>query len=62
LLGNIYEAGKKLGITPRHNPNNPVTPPSEMQRAFRLEGIRDGELDLARRGGTAPYVAAPPEY
>ena len=59
---NIYDAGKRLGVTPRHNPNRPVTPPSAMQRAFQDEGIHDGETDLASAGRSAPLVAMPPRY
>jgi len=61
-MRDIYDAGKRLGLTPRHNPNNPVTPPSPLQRRFQNEGIRDGERDLARSGRSAPWVASPPRY
>lgn len=58
----IYDYGKSLGITPRHNPNKPVTPPSAMQKDFQAEGIRDGESDLANSGKEGPSISAPPMY
>ena len=61
-LRDVYELGKRWGVTPRHNPSRPVTPPSAMQRRFQEEGIRDGETDLARSGGSAPAIAVPPRY
>jgi hypothetical protein len=61
-LRSIYDLGKRLGVTPRHNPGKPVTPPSEMQKRFQDEGIRDGEADRSRAGGVAPLVGMPPKY
>jgi hypothetical protein len=61
-MTSIYDAGKELGVTPRHNPNKPVTPPSAIQRKFQEEGIRDGEADLKASGGKAPTIAKPPLY
>ncbi|MFO1351257.1 MAG: hypothetical protein U1F68_11535 [Gammaproteobacteria bacterium] len=59
----IYNTGKEWGLTPRHNPNRPVTPPSEMQRKFQDEGVRDGEGDLTRCGRSAPTLPRrPPQY
>lgn len=58
----IYNAGKHLGVTPQHNPNNPVTPPSALQSRFQEEGITAGEADLVANGGSAPVVASPPTY
>ena len=58
----IYNTGKEIGVTPQHNPNKPVTPPSAVQRLFQAEGVRDGEADLKASGGTAPRVAKPPMY
>lgn len=62
LLCNVYGLGKKLGISPNHNPNNPVTPASSMQRAFQERGITMGIRDLEESGGTAPFIAMPPMY
>lgn len=61
-LRNIYDLGKKLGVTPRHNPSKPVTPSSAMQKKFQEEGILDGEGDLTRFGGVARLVGIPPKY
>lgn len=58
----IYNTGKEWGLTPRHNPDNPVTPPSALQRQFQDRGVADGEADLAASGGSAPLVADPPRY
>lgn len=62
LQRDIYEMGKRAGITPRHNPDNPTTPPSALQRRFQDEGIADGERDLAASGDSAPLVAPPLTY
>lgn len=61
-MRNIYDAGKHLGLTPRHNPANPMTPPSALQRTFQNEGIKDGETDRATAGISAPMIAKPPKY
>ena len=58
----LYNTGKRLGLSPRHNPANPTTPPSALQEKFQQEGIRDGEADLAASGGSAPLVGRPPMY
>jgi hypothetical protein len=58
----IYNTGKEAGVTPRHNPNKPVTPPSAVQRKFQEEGVTDGEADLKASGGVAPRISAPPTY
>jgi hypothetical protein len=62
VLAATYNLGKKMGLSPRHNPSNPVTPPSEMQKRFQAEGIRDGESDLKKSGKPTPGVAMPPKY
>jgi hypothetical protein len=63
LLRNIYNFGKRLGVVPRHNPNRAVTPPSELQRRFQDQGVRDGERDLYRWGQKKPKLATvPPMY
>ncbi len=61
-MRDIYVLGKKLGITPRHNPSNPPQPPSGLRNKFQNEGIRDGERDLAKSGKSAPKIAKPPVY
>lgn len=58
----VYDTGKMLGITPRHNPNKPTSPLTALQMAAKVAGIRDGEKDLATSGGSAPLVAMPPKY
>jgi len=58
----IYDMGKIAGVTPRHNPNKPTTPPTAIQMAAKEAGIRDGESDLAKSGKSAPWVAMPPKY
>jgi hypothetical protein len=58
----IYNSGKEYGVTPRHNPSKPVTPPSAVQRKFQDKGVTDGEADLAAGGGSAPRISAPPLY
>lgn len=62
VLKNLYDAGKLLGVTPRHNPGRPVTPPSDLQKKFQNEGITDGERDLAESGNSAHWIALPPKY
>lgn len=41
----IYNTGKSIGITPRSNPNHPVTPASDMQKYFQRRGVDDGVSD-----------------
>lgn len=62
VMKGIYNLGKEIGITPRHNPSRPVTPPSELQTSFQDKGITDGEFDLKKSGGKSPIIAAPPKY
>jgi hypothetical protein len=62
LMNNIYDIGKMLGITPQHNPNRPVSPVTALQMAAKEAGVRDGEADLERTGGSAPLIATPPTY
>jgi len=61
-MTDIYNTGKEYGLTPRHNPNRPVTPPSQMQKDFQALGIADGEADLRVSGRKPPLVAKPPTY
>lgn len=61
-MNRIYDLGKMAGVTPQHNPNKPVTPPSALQMAAKEAGVRDGEADLKRTGGSAPWIAKPPTY
>lgn len=42
----LYDAGKLAGVTPRHNPDKPVTPVSLMQIMFQNRGMTDGSKDL----------------
>ncbi len=58
----LYNAGKVLGITPRHNPTKPTTPVSSVQLGAQEAGIRDGANDLAASGKSAPMVTKPPKY
>jgi len=58
----VYDLGKMAGVTPRHNPTKPTTPPSALQMAAKVAGVRDGEADLAKSGKSAPWVTAPPKY
>jgi hypothetical protein len=62
LMTAVYNAGKKAGVTPRHNTAKPVTPPSALQAKFQEEGIFDGEKDLIASGGSAPAIGSPPKY
>jgi hypothetical protein len=61
-MNTIYDLGKIAGVTPRHNPTKPTTPPTALQMAAKEAGIRDGESDLAKSGKSAPWVAKPPKY
>lgn len=58
----VYDMGKLAGVTPRHNPTKPTTPVTAIQMACQEAGIRDGQLDLAKSGKSAPLVAKPPKY
>ena len=58
----IYDLGKVAGVTPRHNPNKPTSPPTALQMAAKEAGIRDGEADLKKSGKSAPIIAKPPKY
>ena len=62
LMSKAYNKGKEWDVTPRHNPDNPTTPPSETQKHFQELGIQHGQDDLKVSGGEAPLVAAPPTY
>jgi hypothetical protein len=61
-MRDIYNIGKRLGLTPRHNPNNPVTRASDLQQSYQDLGIRHGEEDLIVSGRTPPIVGTPPTY
>lgn len=58
----IYNIGKLLRITPRHNPAKPITPLTKMQVAFQDRGIAEGEADLKAAGLKAPKIAKPLTY
>ena len=58
----IYDWGKILGVTPKHNPNKPTSPPSALQMAAKIAGVRDGESDLKKSGKSAPWITSPPKY
>lgn len=58
----IYDTGKMIGITPRHNPTKPVSPLTALQMAAKVAGVRDGEADLKKSGAKAPLITAPPRY
>ena len=61
-MNNIYDLGKMIGITPAHNPNKPTSKLTLLQMAAKEAGIRDGEADLKKSGGSAPWIAKPPTY
>jgi len=61
-LNSIYDLGKKIGVTPQHNPNKPTSKLTDLQIAAKEAGVRDGAADLAKSGGSAPLVAKPPTY
>ena len=46
----------------QHNPNNPVTSASEVQKVFQNRGIKHGETDLKESGGSAPNISIPHLY
>src|SRR5262249_31094714 len=58
----LYDWGKQHGLTPRHNPNKPTTPLTELQLYAQEHGIQDGEADLAASGQPAPGWKKPPTY
>ena len=60
----VYNLGKRIGITPRNNPDNPTTPPSDLQKYFQQRGIDDGITDAKLYGTGAPpfSIKAPPKY
>jgi hypothetical protein len=59
----IYNAGKSAGLTPRHNPDKPVTPPSDMQKYFQRCGIDDGIYDAKIYGTPTVWLPGlPPVY
>jgi hypothetical protein len=62
VLKGIYNTGKLLRITPRHNRAKPVTPLTKMQVAFQDRGIADGQADLKAAGLKAPKIAKPLKY
>jgi hypothetical protein len=61
-MNTIYDWGKIAGVTPRHNPNKPTTPPSALQMAAKIAGVRDGKADLQKSGKSAPFITTPPKY
>ena len=61
-MNRVYDLGKMAGITPRHNPNKPVSQLTALQMAAKEAGVRDGEADLAASGGAAPLVTTPATY
>lgn len=62
LMVDVYNIGKVLGVTPRHNPDNPTTPLTGAQSYAQTIGILHGEFDLALTGGTAPTFGPLPNY
>lgn len=58
----VYDAGKMVGFSRRHNPSQPTTPLTSLQMWAQAEGVRDGSQDLKRSGKSAPLVAPPPAY
>jgi hypothetical protein len=61
-MTNIYDQGKAIGVTPKHNPNKPTTPLSKLQMHAQREGVQDGEKDLTTSGASAPVITSPPKY
>ncbi|MCL2887604.1 MAG: hypothetical protein FWF20_12700 [Betaproteobacteria bacterium] len=61
-LNGIYDLSKFLKITPRANPNKPVSPLTSLQRQAQAEGVAAGEIDLKKSGGKAPLITQPPKY
>lgn len=62
LMTDVYNVGKRLGVTPQHNPDNPTSPLTPAQQFAQTLGILHGEFDLARTGGTAPTFGPLPNY
>lgn len=60
LLRSLHDFGKRLGLIPCHNPNRLSTSPSELQRRFQNQGVRDGERDLYRWGRRKPKISTVP--
>ncbi len=63
IMIGTYMGGKSLfPDLMRHNPDNPVTPVSDLQKTFQAKGITHGESDLKIHGGEPPLLAEPPVY
>ncbi len=58
----IYDGGKAAGVTPAHNPNQPPSRLTLLQIGAKELGIKHGEDDLKKSGGSAPWIAKPPKY
>lgn len=58
----VYDLGKMVGASPRHNPKQPTTQLTSLQMWAQAEGVRDGGNDLKISGRSAPPVAMPPRY
>ncbi|MFA5120139.1 hypothetical protein [Zavarzinia sp.] len=59
----LYDAGKLLHVTPRHNKNKPTTPISLMQVSFQNKGINDGIRDTKVYNIDTPILPRmPPKY
>ena len=68
----LYHYGKKMGLVPRHNPNNPVTPPSKLQLEMGILGIYKGRDELkelnesnksdGKEALTPPAFRGPPNF
>lgn len=59
----IYDVGKLLHITPRHNKSKPVTPISMMQVSYQNKGMTDGSKDAKRFKVDTPILwRKPPKY
>ena len=61
-MSQVYNFGKAIGLTPRHNPNNPPTPNSGIQSHYQERGIRGRRSRRAGSGRSAPWVSRPPTY
>jgi hypothetical protein len=61
-MNNIYDLGKAIGVTPAHNPNKPPSKLTLLQMSAKEASIRDGEADMKKAGGSAPWIAKPPTY
>jgi hypothetical protein len=58
----LYDWGKQHGVAPRHNPNKPTTPLTQLQLYAQEHGILDGEADLRASGKPEPGYRVPPQY